>query len=146
MVSTLKNRKSSPGKAWVPRSPWEDPSQTHQCQRWPHQWSSFQWSLSRPRWSPKYKKKYDKGTIWGDSTLLQNSFMWLSTLLTAGMTFFPSTTMGTLLLFLRATWSTARSSVKLIFSPGLQTIHSYIALPDKEQKKLFLKPEVSKIL
>merc|ERR1719277_75023 len=44
-------------------------------------------------------------------TLLQNSFMWLSTLLTAGMTFFPSTTMGTLLLFLSATWSTARSSV-----------------------------------
>ena len=44
--------------------------------------------------------------------------MWLRTLFTAGITFFPSTTIGTLLLFLKATWRTARSSVKLIFSPG----------------------------
>merc|ERR1719370_640955 len=71
-------------------------------------------------------------------TLLQKSFMWLRTLFTAGITFFPSTTIGTLLLFLKATWRTARilgevdlltckHCVPCIFnSPLLGKIHQHL--------------------
>lgn len=50
-------------------------------------------------------------------TWLQNCFIWSRTALTLGITSLPSTSMGSLDLFLRATCSTARDSVKLIFSP-----------------------------
>lgn len=50
-------------------------------------------------------------------TLPQNSFMWASTAFTPGITSSPFTMMGVFERFRRAMCKTARSSVKLIFSP-----------------------------
>ena len=47
----------------------------------------------------------------------QNSFIWLKTALTSGMTSLPSTKIGVFFLFRRAICRTARPSVKFIFSP-----------------------------
>mmetsp|Transcript_46688 Transcript_46688/g.77256 ORF Transcript_46688/g.77256 Transcript_46688/m.77256 type:complete len:219 (-) Transcript_46688:141-797(-) len=45
------------------------------------------------------------------------SFIWSSTAFTSGITSAPSTTIGVLARLRNATWSTARFSVRLIFSP-----------------------------
>mmetsp|Transcript_11067 Transcript_11067/g.37682 ORF Transcript_11067/g.37682 Transcript_11067/m.37682 type:complete len:209 (-) Transcript_11067:184-810(-) len=55
---------------------------------------------------------------WPSRTALTNTFIRSSTSLTSGITSLPSTRMGVLERLRRATWSTARFSVVLIFSPA----------------------------